>query len=168
MGRQTSIQGLTAALLIAAATATPAQVLTLSRDADGRLVYRDGSATAPAPADAADAAPSATADTRSTSKLRPLARRYREVAKDPAPQAPAFAADEVVLFAADWCGYCRQARAYMAARGIRYTEINADTEVGRRAMAAIDGGSGIPLLVVGSRRHRGFSVASYDRMFQPR
>lgn len=72
----------------------------------------------------------------------------------------------VILFAADWCGYCRMARAYLSNHAIAYTEYNPDSQDGAAAMAAYGSSRGIPLLVVGPARVRGFSAEAYDAVFQ--
>ena len=73
----------------------------------------------------------------------------------------------LVLYAADWCPYCRQARQYLQSKGMAYTEINIDTQNGSQAFDAArgSGSRGIPLLVTGQRQIRGFSTASYDAFF---
>ncbi|MBI5008002.1 MAG: glutaredoxin family protein [Nitrosomonadales bacterium] len=74
----------------------------------------------------------------------------------------------VVLFTASWCGYCRQAKAYLAARGIAFREIDIDTSSGMAAYAEAGGGSGIPLLIAAGQSIQGFSPASYDALFARR
>ena len=69
------------------------------------------------------------------------------------------------LFSAAWCGYCTQAKAYLAAKSIRNREYDIDTEDGARAYVEAGGKKGIPLLVSGSKRQQGFSPASYDSFF---
>ncbi len=73
----------------------------------------------------------------------------------------------LVLYAADWCPYWRQAGQYLKRQGIAYTEINIDTQDGSRAFAAAvgNGSRGIPLMVSGQKQIRGFKTASYDAFF---
>jgi glutaredoxin len=71
----------------------------------------------------------------------------------------------VVLYAAAWCGYCRQARAYLAAKGVAYREFDIDTPQGLAAYAQAGGGRGVPLLTAGEGRVQGYSVAAYDGLF---
>lgn len=79
----------------------------------------------------------------------------------------AMARQGLVLYAADWCPYCRQARQYLQSKGIAYSEINIDTQDGSKAFDAANGNGrrGIPLLVIGQRQIRGFNPASYDAFF---
>lgn len=85
-----------------------------------------------------------------------------------AMQAPARrGAGGVLLYTADWCGYCQKAKAWLGSKRIAYREIDIDTPKGKEAFARA-GGGGIPLLVAGERRLRGFSSTNYDELFASR
>lgn len=71
----------------------------------------------------------------------------------------------IVLYSATWCGYCKQAKAYLAKKGIRYQEFDIDTRVGMAAYAQAGGEKGIPLLYADGQRVQGFSDAAYDALF---
>ena len=73
--------------------------------------------------------------------------------------------DGVILYQADWCGYCRKAKAYLASKGITYQAIDIDSDFGKDAFAQVGNGQGIPLLFAGGHRVQGFSVAAYDEIF---
>jgi glutaredoxin len=81
---------------------------------------------------------------------------------------PAVASDSVVLYAAVWCGYCRQAKAWLAAKGVSYREYDIDTRDGMTALVDAGGGKGIPLLVAGGQRISGFSAPAYEQFFSGR
>ena len=70
-----------------------------------------------------------------------------------------------LLFAASWCGYCRQAKSYLASKNIEYDEIDIDTPSGKSAFAAAGGGRGVPLLVFNGQQVRGFSAQAYEQVF---
>ena len=70
-----------------------------------------------------------------------------------------------VLFTAVWCGYCRQAKAYLAGKGISYREYDVETPDGMRAFAAAGGARGVPVLLWKGRRVQGFSRDAYDSLF---
>ncbi len=70
-----------------------------------------------------------------------------------------------VIFTAVWCGYCRQAKAYLGAKGIAYREYDVETPDGMRAFAQAGGSRGVPLLVWKGRRVQGFSLDAYDSVF---
>ena len=69
------------------------------------------------------------------------------------------------LYSAAWCGYCRQAKAYLGQKGIRYQEIDIDSAAGREDFARSGGGGGIPLLLHNGQRVRGFTSTAYDTLF---
>lgn len=73
-----------------------------------------------------------------------------------------------VLYTATWCGYCRKAKAYLAARGIAFREVDIETPDGLAAFARDGGGKGVPVLVLGKTRIDGFSVEAYDGAFAGR
>ena len=83
-------------------------------------------------------------------------------------RAAAVPPNEVVLFSASWCGYCRQAKAFLAARQVAYREFDIDTQEGVAAFARAGGKSGVPLLLASGRRVSGFSEATYGALFPPR
>ena len=63
---------------------------------------------------------------------------------------------KVVLYATDWCGYCKQTKRFLDQKGIPFKEfdIEKDTEA-RKAYEAL-GGRGIPLIDVNGTLIRGF------------
>lgn len=77
----------------------------------------------------------------------------------------ASASASLVLFTAVWCGYCKQAKAYLANKGVQHDSIDIDTPSGKSAFAATGGSGGIPLLVANGKQLRGFNTQAYDRFF---
>jgi glutaredoxin len=78
-------------------------------------------------------------------------------ATPPSPQA-------ITMYSTDWCGHCKNARNYFAAKGISFTEVNVESsESGRKEFEAL-GGGGVPLILVGSKIMRGFSPASFEAL----
>lgn len=76
------------------------------------------------------------------------------------------ARNQVTLFTAPWCGYCRQAKSYLGEHNIPYTEYNIDTPEGMKIYSASsEGSSGIPLLLSHGQRKVGFSREGYDSLF---
>ena len=74
-------------------------------------------------------------------------------------------AKQPVLYMAKWCGYCRQAEAYLAEKKISYQRHDIDTPDGKRAFAEAGAGRGIPVIQVGAQKVRGFSRPAYDALF---
>jgi glutaredoxin 3 len=68
-------------------------------------------------------------------------------------------ADEngVIVYTTEPCGFCRQAKALLEARGVGYAEINlAKDPVGRADLVALTGQMTFPQIVVGTRAIGGF------------
>ncbi len=68
-------------------------------------------------------------------------------------------ADErgVTLFTTEPCGFCRQAKALLQARGVSYSEVNlAKDPDGRAGLVALTGQLTFPQIVVGERSVGGF------------
>jgi glutaredoxin 3 len=65
--------------------------------------------------------------------------------------------DGVKLYTTDPCGFCRQAKALLEARGIDYTEVNLSKDPsGRADLVALTGQMTFPQIVVGRRAIGGF------------
>ena len=71
-----------------------------------------------------------------------------------------------VLFVAEWCCYCRQAKRYLNEKKIAYLEYDIDTPDGMRAMVESGGGQGVPVLLWQGQKISGFSPAAYDAVFR--
>ena len=68
-------------------------------------------------------------------------------------------ADEngLILYTTEPCGFCRQAKTLLEARGVSYTEVNlAKDPVGREELVALTGQMTFPQLVIGERSIGGF------------
>ena len=63
----------------------------------------------------------------------------------------------VVLYTTEPCGFCRQAKALLQARGVDYSEVNlAKDPDGRADLVALTGQMTFPQIVVGKRAIGGF------------
>ena len=87
-----------------------------------------------------------------------------EVSKAPAARREA-GATQVTLYSAVWCGYCRQAKAFFAKRGRRYTERDVDTPDARGEYERL-GGRGVPVILVGRQRMDGYDAGRLDAMLR--
>lgn len=83
------------------------------------------------------------------------------VAKSDAPQP------EVVLYATEWCGYCKMTRAFFAANGIRYTEHDIEKSSEALSRHRKLGGNGVPLIVVGDEVVRGYNEMALRQLLAP-
>ena len=70
-----------------------------------------------------------------------------------------------VLYSATWCVYCKQAKAYLASKGVAYSELDIDTPAGMASFAQVGGGKGVPLLMAGGQKVNGYSTQAYDALF---
>ena len=61
-------------------------------------------------------------------------------------------APQVEMYASDWCGYCRRARALLEKKGVAVTEIDVDMVPGaREEMVARGGGDTVPQVFIGGK-----------------
>jgi len=82
---------------------------------------------------------------------------------------PVASAKGVTLYSAVWCGYCKQAKAWLGSHGVAYTNVDIDAPGGTAALAqASGGGGGVPVLVVDGRTLNGYSAGAYDAAFARR
>lgn len=76
------------------------------------------------------------------------------------------AKERVRLYTTSWCGYCKKAKAQLAARRVPFDEIDVETsDSGQREFASI-GGRGVPVILVGDQRMDGFDAGRLDAMLQ--
>ena len=73
--------------------------------------------------------------------------------------------NQTALLSAQWCGYCKQAKAYLSEKNIAYTEYDIDTPEGMKAMVESGGGGGVPVLLWHGQKIKGFSRAAYVSVF---
>lgn len=72
----------------------------------------------------------------------------------------------VVMLSASWCGVCKQARAWMIANSVPFTELDVEkSETGKVEFRRLDG-KGVPIILVGDRRMNGFSAERLKGMLE--
>jgi glutaredoxin 3 len=71
----------------------------------------------------------------------------------------------IMVYTTEPCGYCRQAKALLAKRGLTYEEINLSMDaIGRAELAARTGMMTFPQVIIGDQVVGGFSeLLSADR-----
>ncbi|MCP1474576.1 mycoredoxin [Pseudomonas sp. EB276 TE3739] len=62
----------------------------------------------------------------------------------------------VVLYATDWCGYCKQTKRFLDSKGIPFKEFDIEKDADARKAYEALGGRGIPLIDVNGTLIRGF------------
>jgi len=74
---------------------------------------------------------------------------------------------EVLLYATDWCGYCKATREFFQANGIRYTEHDIEKSSVALGEHRKLGGNGVPLIVVGDEVIKGYNEAALRQLLGP-
>jgi glutaredoxin len=76
------------------------------------------------------------------------------------------AKERVRIYTTSWCGYCKKAKAQLAARRVPFDEIDVETsDSGQREFASL-GGRGVPVILVGGQRMDGFDAGRLEAMLQ--
>ena len=66
-------------------------------------------------------------------------------------------ANQVIVYTTEPCGFCRQAKALLSARGVEFSEVNlAKDPVGRAELVALTGQMTFPQVLIGERPLGGF------------
>lgn len=70
----------------------------------------------------------------------------------------------VVIYSAEWCGVCKQAKQYFHLHQVAYTEY--DVEKSAKGIADFRKlrGHGVPIILVGNDRMDGFNAARFEKM----
>ena len=82
----------------------------------------------------------------------PIAAEYAALHEEP-----------VILYATDWCGYCRKTRQFLTANQIAYQEYNIEQSTEGRQQYDTLGGQGVPLLLVEGEVIRGYNPAAISQ-----
>ena len=82
------------------------------------------------------------------------------------PGTPAADAQgRVVLFRTSWCGYCKQAAAYMSQKGIPFIERDTENALNKADYKTYGGKGGVPLIVFGDKTMSGFAPGAFDQAY---
>ena len=100
-----------------------------------------------------------TRDRRYAANARPGAGAQRVAASAPG---------RIILYSADWCGWCKKAKRHLDNKGINYEIRDIDDPDNLNDLVAKTGQRGIPVLDVGGRVVTGFSPDRYDELIRAR
>jgi glutaredoxin len=73
-----------------------------------------------------------------------------------------------VLYTANWCGYCKLAKAWLGENRVSFQEVDVDTPEGRAAYNETGASGGVPLLMKSNHYVKGFSSAAYEALLAKR
>lgn len=73
---------------------------------------------------------------------------------------------QVVVYSTSWCGACKSAKKYLAAKNIPYQEIDVEKSQEGAAEFRKRGGRGVPLIVIGEKQMSGFSSQWIDEQLK--
>ena len=72
----------------------------------------------------------------------------------------------VVMYSAEWCGICKQARRHFQKEGIPFKEWDVEkSSKGRNDFRALRGRA-VPIILVDGKRINGFSKKQFDRAYR--
>jgi glutaredoxin len=71
---------------------------------------------------------------------------------------------KVVLYYADWCGYCKRAKAHLDRQGVEYELRDVDNPHIKQELFAKTGGGGIPVIEIDGRIMKGYNAQRLDEM----
>jgi glutaredoxin len=71
----------------------------------------------------------------------------------------------VVMYATAWCPYCARARAYFKRTNTAYVEHDIERSAEAHAEFRRLGGRGVPLILVGEEKLRGFSELAFESAY---
>jgi glutaredoxin len=81
------------------------------------------------------------------------------------PAPPPAAAVPVVMYATAWCPYCAKARAYFKRTNTAYVEHDIEKSADAHAEFKRLGGRGVPLILVGNEKLRGFNELAFESAY---
>jgi glutaredoxin len=72
----------------------------------------------------------------------------------------------LILYSADWCGYCQQAKRHLDGAGFSYDERNVDIPAVAQELREKTGRGGVPVLDADGEVLRGYRKDQYDRFLR--
>jgi glutaredoxin len=89
------------------------------------------------------------------------------IRRPPPPTQAAPGALAITMYATSWCPVSKRARSYFAQKGVDFREVDVEgSEDGAREFREF-GGQGVPMILVGEQRMRGFDAAAMDKLLAP-
>jgi glutaredoxin len=82
---------------------------------------------------------------------------------EPAKRSARRRSSGVVLYYADWCGYCKKAKRWLDERNVRYVIRDIDVAGYGEELLEVSGSKSVPVLSVGGKLVRGFRPSEYEQ-----
>ena len=73
--------------------------------------------------------------------------------------------EQVVMYSASWCRYCKKARMYFRSNNIAFTEYDIEKDEKAKKRYKRMGAKGVPVIIYGKKRMNGFSPEGFERMY---
>ena len=92
---------------------------------------------------------------------------FFDLLNDPEQKEVAPTAPSVEIYETDWCGYCKKAKNFFRARGIKFTtyDIDKDPQAARRMMTMTNVRA-VPFVVINGKPIQGYSEQAYTLALQ--
>lgn len=71
--------------------------------------------------------------------------------------------NNVVMYSAEWCGYCKKARKYFIENNISFIEYDIEKDSSAKQRHKAMGAKGIPVILKGKKRMNGFSIKGFEQ-----
>jgi glutaredoxin len=89
---------------------------------------------------------------------------WQHFSADRAPKVAPGQYAEIEIYTTRRCPYCREAKAYMDARGIAYLEKDVEGDMELRKEFRARGGYGVPYFFVHGKPMRGFDASRFEQL----
>lgn len=73
---------------------------------------------------------------------------------------------KLILYTADWCSQCRQARSYLRHKNIPFQDYNVETSHKGAADYKRMGSGKLPIVILNDNTSRGFSIKGFEQQWQ--
>lgn len=74
--------------------------------------------------------------------------------------------EEVVMYSASWCKYCKKARRYFISKNISYVEYDIEKDARANERYKKMGAKGVPVIIYGKKRMNGFSETAFEQLYR--
>jgi glutaredoxin len=98
---------------------------------------------------------------RSQEEYEPAVRTREEY--KPVKRRAVRSSSGVVLYYADWCGYCKKAKRWLDERNVAYDLRDVDVSRYGEELSEVSGSKSVPVLTIGGDVVRGFNPDAYER-----